>query len=35
MVTMMEALRRAESAQRLVNAYDDILGRALSTFGKA
>ena len=35
MVVMMEALRRAESAQRLVNVYDDLLGRAISSFGQA
>ena len=33
MVTMMEALRRAESGQRVVNVYDDLMGRALSAFG--
>ena len=35
MVTMMIALRRAESAQRLVQAYDDAMGRALTAFGQA
>lgn len=35
MVTMMEALRRAESAQRLVNVYDELMGRALSAFGQS
>lgn len=34
MVSVMEAMRRAESAHRLVNVYDDLLGRALSTFGQ-
>lgn len=35
MVAMMEALRRAEAGQRLVNVYDDLMGRVLSTFGQA
>ena len=35
MVVMMEALRRAESAQRVVNVYDDLLGRAITSFGQA
>lgn len=35
MVSIMESLRRAESAQRLVNVYDDLMGRALSVFGQA
>jgi len=34
MVAMMEALRRAEAGQRLVNVYDDLMGRALSSFGQ-
>ncbi len=34
MVSMMEALRRAETAQRLVNVYDDLMGRAISNFGQ-
>jgi flagellar basal-body rod protein FlgG len=34
MVAMMEALRRAETGQRLVSVYDDLLGRALTTFGE-
>lgn len=34
MVAIMEAVRRAETAQRLVNVYDDLMGRALSTFGQ-
>jgi len=33
-VAMMETLRRAESAQRLVSVYDEMMGRALSTFGQ-
>lgn len=35
MVTIMEALRRAEAGQRLVNVYDDLMGRALTAFGQA
>jgi flagellar basal-body rod protein FlgF len=35
MVAMMEALRRAEGAQRLVNVYDDLMGRALTLFGQS
>ncbi|HYF23049.1 MAG TPA: flagellar hook basal-body protein [Caulobacteraceae bacterium] len=35
MVAIMEALRRAESGQRLINVYDDLMGRALSAFGQA
>ena len=35
MVAMMETLRRAESGQRLVQVYDDLMGRALCTFGQA
>lgn len=35
MVSMMGALRSAESGQRLVNIYDDLMGRALSVFGQA
>jgi flagellar basal body rod protein FlgG len=34
MVAMMEGLRRAESAQRLVTTYDDLMGRALTLFGQ-
>lgn len=34
MVAIMEALRRAETAQRLVTVYDDLMGRALSVFGQ-
>lgn len=35
MVSIMQALRSAEAGQRLVNVYDDLLGRAISTFGQA
>lgn len=35
MVSMMAALRRAETGQRLVTVYDDLMGRALSTFGQS
>lgn len=34
MVAMMEAVRRAETGQRLVNTYDDMMGRALNLFGQ-
>ena len=33
MVLMMQALRLAEAGQRVMIAYDDIMGRAISTFG--
>lgn len=35
MIALMEALRRAETSQRLINVYDDLMGRAISTFGQA
>lgn len=34
MVTMLESVRLAQTAQRLVLTYDDMLGRALSTLGQ-
>ncbi|WP_210275213.1 flagellar hook basal-body protein [Sphingomonas sp. So64.6b] len=34
MVTMMTALRQAESGARLVQTYDDLLGRAITAFGQ-
>lgn len=34
MVAMMEAVRRAETGQRLVNTWDDLTGRALNLFGQ-
>lgn len=34
MVGMMEALRQAESGARLVQVYDDLMGRAISSFGQ-
>lgn len=34
MVSMMEAIRRAESGQKLVHAYDDMLGRTITTLGQ-
>lgn len=34
MVSMMDALRQAESGARLVQAYDDLVGRAINTFGQ-
>ncbi len=33
MVVMMEALRRAESGQRMMNVYDDLMGRVITSFG--
>ena len=33
MVLMMEALRRAESAQRVMITYDELMGRVITTFG--
>ncbi|GAA0303155.1 flagellar basal-body rod protein FlgF [Sphingomonas oligophenolica] len=33
MVTMMASLRQAESGSRLMQTYDDLLGRAITTFG--
>lgn len=35
MVTMMAALRQSESGARLVQVYDDLLGRAFSTLGQS
>jgi flagellar basal-body rod protein FlgF len=34
MVAMVEALRRAESGQRVMNVYDDLMGRAITAFGE-
>jgi flagellar basal-body rod protein FlgF len=34
MVLMMEALRRAEAGQRVMNIYDDLMGRAVTSFGE-
>lgn len=34
MVAMVEALRRAESGQRLMNVYDDLMGRVITAFGE-
>jgi flagellar basal-body rod protein FlgF len=33
MVLMMEALRRAEAGQRIMSVYDDLMGRAITSFG--
>jgi flagellar basal-body rod protein FlgF len=33
MVSMIEALRRAESGQRIMNVYDDLMGRVITSFG--
>lgn len=35
MVALMEAVRRAETGQRLMNVYDDLLGRVITTFGQS
>jgi flagellar basal-body rod protein FlgG len=34
MVSMMDALRQAEGGARLVQTYDDLMGRAISTLGQ-
>jgi len=34
MMTMMAALRQAQSGQQLMSTYDDLMGRAISTFGQ-
>jgi flagellar basal-body rod protein FlgG len=34
MVSIMAALRQAEAGQKLVNVYDDMMGRVLETFGQ-
>lgn len=34
MVQMMAALRRAESAQRIMITYDELMARAITTFGE-
>jgi flagellar basal-body rod protein FlgF len=33
MVVMMESLRRAEAGQRVMNVYDDLMGRVITSFG--
>lgn len=35
MVTMMTAVRQSEVGARLVQTYDDLLGRAISSFGQS
>jgi hypothetical protein len=35
MVTIMGALRRAQTGQRLAMVYDDLMGRVLQTFGQS
>ncbi len=35
MMTIMAALRQAQSGQQLMNTYDDLMGRAISTFGQS
>ncbi len=34
MITMMAAIRQAEAGSKLVQVYDDLIGRALTTFGQ-
>ena len=34
MIGMMSAIRQAESGARLVQLYDDLIGRAITTFGQ-
>jgi len=34
MVTMMTAVRQAESGARIVQVYDDLIGRAITAFGQ-
>lgn len=34
MVTMMEVMRQAEGGARLVQTYDDLIGKAVQTFGQ-
>ncbi|WP_294122233.1 flagellar hook-basal body protein [Sphingomonas sp.] len=34
MVAMMEAMRNAEGGAKLVQTYDDLIGRAITTFGQ-
>lgn len=34
MVTMMAAMRQAETGAKIIQVYDDLLGRALTTFGQ-
>lgn len=34
MTAMMAALRSAETGQRVIQVYDDLMGRALNTFGQ-
>lgn len=35
MIALMEAVRRAETGQRLMNVYDDLMGRVITTIGQA
>ena len=34
MISIMAAMREAQSGQRLMSVYDDLMGRAISTFGQ-
>lgn len=35
MVSIMQALRQAETGQKLVSVYDDLMGRVLESFGQS
>lgn len=35
MIVLMESIRRAETGQRLMNVYDDLLGRVVTTLGQS
>jgi flagellar basal-body rod protein FlgF len=35
MIAMMEAMRRAETGQRIMNVYDDLMGSVITRFGDA
>jgi hypothetical protein len=35
MISLMSGLRGAETGQRVVQIYDDLMGRALTVFGQA
>jgi len=35
MMTMMTAMRQAETGQRIVQSYDELMGQAITSFGGA
>jgi flagellar basal-body rod protein FlgG len=35
MIAIMSAVRQAQAGQHLINVYDDLMGRAISTFGQS